>query len=260
MVSRPKGDLQWDRTRARFAPGFTLIELLIVIAIILILIAIALPNFLEAQIRARVTKARGELRTLATALISYSLDWKIYPGRSAPDYANPARNRSQLGLTWLTSPIAYLTSLPDDPFPLGIDIETDLEAPGPFTYNMHGVDQAPGDTSLLHPHGEGLMRMYYLVTAGPDAPTLEVPPTGCPACPIGGPTCAPIHSYAPTNGSKSRGDLFLFGGESVWMGIVPIRINCIGYRDQLSLWKSNPSNGVMIDGTPYLSRFPPQTL
>ncbi|MBW7937580.1 MAG: prepilin-type N-terminal cleavage/methylation domain-containing protein, partial [Candidatus Omnitrophica bacterium] len=34
--------------------GFTLIELLIVIAIILILISIALPNFLEAQMRAKV--------------------------------------------------------------------------------------------------------------------------------------------------------------------------------------------------------------
>ena len=52
--------------------GFTLIELLIVIAIILILIAIALPNFLEAQIRARVTKANGEMRSLATALFDYN--------------------------------------------------------------------------------------------------------------------------------------------------------------------------------------------
>ena len=48
--------------------GFTLIELLIVIAIILILIAIALPNFLEAQLRAKTTKAQAEMRTLATAI------------------------------------------------------------------------------------------------------------------------------------------------------------------------------------------------
>lgn len=52
--------------------GFTLIELLIVIAIILILIAIALPNFLEAQIRARVTKAMGEMRSLSTAVFDYN--------------------------------------------------------------------------------------------------------------------------------------------------------------------------------------------
>lgn len=51
--------------------GFTLIELLIVIAIILILIAIALPNFLEAQIRAKVVRAKGEIRTIAIAMDSY---------------------------------------------------------------------------------------------------------------------------------------------------------------------------------------------
>src|SRR3990172_6049759 len=97
--------------------GFTLIELLIVIAIILILIAIALPNFLEAQIRARVTKAKGELRSLATALFSYQLDWKLYPNRGDSDYADPTVTRVNNGMRWLTSPVAYLTSLPDDPFP-----------------------------------------------------------------------------------------------------------------------------------------------
>lgn len=56
--------------------GFTLIELLIVIAIILILISIALPNFLEAQVRAKVANTMGELRSLETALISYGLDHK----------------------------------------------------------------------------------------------------------------------------------------------------------------------------------------
>jgi len=54
--------------------GFTLIELLIVIAIILILIAIALPNFLEAQIRARVTQAAGNLRSAQTAAMTHLSD------------------------------------------------------------------------------------------------------------------------------------------------------------------------------------------
>ena len=65
--------------------GFTLIELLIVIAIILILIAIALPNFLEAQVRAKVTKVRGEIRTTAVALESYQTDWRTYPWASELD-------------------------------------------------------------------------------------------------------------------------------------------------------------------------------
>lgn len=55
--------------------GFTLIELLIVIAIILILIGIALPNFLEAQERARVTRAKTLLRTIETAINAHIIDF-----------------------------------------------------------------------------------------------------------------------------------------------------------------------------------------
>ena len=48
--------------------AFTLIELLIVVAIIAILAAIAVPNFLEAQTRAKVARSVADIRTLATAL------------------------------------------------------------------------------------------------------------------------------------------------------------------------------------------------
>jgi prepilin-type N-terminal cleavage/methylation domain-containing protein len=59
--------------------GFTLIELLIVIAIILILIAIALPNFLEAQVRARVANAKGALRTVEIGMNSHLIDYGCIP-------------------------------------------------------------------------------------------------------------------------------------------------------------------------------------
>jgi prepilin-type N-terminal cleavage/methylation domain-containing protein len=59
--------------------GFTLIELLIVVAIIAILAAIAVPNFLEAQVRSKVSRVQSDQRSMATALASYYVDNNGYP-------------------------------------------------------------------------------------------------------------------------------------------------------------------------------------
>ena len=52
--------------------GFSLIELLIVVAIILIIAAIAIPNLLRSRIAANEASAVGSLRTLNTAEITYN--------------------------------------------------------------------------------------------------------------------------------------------------------------------------------------------
>ncbi len=67
--------------------GFTLIELLIVVAIIAILAAIAVPNFLEAQTRAKVARVRSDHRSLATAVESYYVDNNEYPAMTGADAA-----------------------------------------------------------------------------------------------------------------------------------------------------------------------------
>lgn len=94
--------------------GFTLIELLIVVAIIAILAAIAVPNFLEAQTRAKVARTVADMRSLATAIEAYAADYNHYPQR--PSYGNPGWDDNDAWLVPLTTPIAFMTSLPDFPW------------------------------------------------------------------------------------------------------------------------------------------------
>jgi len=101
-------------TGRRKVRAFTLIELLIVVAIIAILAMIAVPNFLEAQARAKVATEKADLRTITVALEAYCVDYTQYPPwrtlTGGATYPNSYRFR------YLTTPIAYMTSVPKDPF------------------------------------------------------------------------------------------------------------------------------------------------
>jgi len=59
--------------------GFTLIELMVVIAIIIILAAIAIPNYLTMTARAKKSRVASDFAGLATALETYRTDWNTYP-------------------------------------------------------------------------------------------------------------------------------------------------------------------------------------
>jgi type IV pilus assembly protein PilA len=64
--------------------GFSLIELLIVVAIILIIAAIAIPNLLRSRMAANEASAVGSLRTLNTSEVQYDINYQTY----SPDLAS----------------------------------------------------------------------------------------------------------------------------------------------------------------------------
>jgi len=185
--------------------GFTLIELLIVVAIIAILAAIAVPNFLEAQVRSRVSRAKNDMRTLRTALEAYRLDNESYP-----------MDIFGVGTwtTWyqLTTPIAYLTTVPASPFKYREYISARYNDPG-----MPPYDYAQFDHVLTY-RGETTIRpvavrcqavgIYYVVTcAGPDedndAPWSNIDGLGTQDA------VAYNALYDPTNGTVSNGDIMM---------------------------------------------------
>jgi prepilin-type N-terminal cleavage/methylation domain-containing protein len=96
--------------------AFTLIELLIVVAIIAILAAIAVPNFLEAQTRSKVARVKADMRSVATGIQAYAVDHNRYP----PDYAAAPFSPPAYRLRYifhLTTPVSYLTNVSfRDPF------------------------------------------------------------------------------------------------------------------------------------------------
>lgn len=190
--------------------GFTLIELLIVVAIIAILAAIAVPNFLEAQTRARTSRTKADMRSLATAIETYYVDHGTTPvpadetGVTVPPQVATAEGFETYVPVSLTTPIVYINALPEDPFfrtqgELSLfhfttreyfeDTEGDDAAFDAFLQNVTGSPQP--------------MTRYYVMSHGPDAdhdsPDLLENPEG-PAL------------YDPTNGTISSGDIIYFQG------------------------------------------------
>jgi len=123
----------------RKSRGFTLIELLIVVAIIAILAAIAVPNFLEAQVRSKVSRVMADHRSIATGLEAYYIDNNQYPccqegaatnsdgfgGAGISSNANlnaisnptfAINNGIITRFRTLTTPTSFITSLSYDPF------------------------------------------------------------------------------------------------------------------------------------------------
>jgi len=185
--------------------AFTLIELLIVVAIIAILAAIAIPNFLQAQTRAKVSRAQADIRSILTALESYRVDHNAYPsyhyayqpgvdhelpGMFMGGYVENVNQPEEFdGRNPLTTPTSYVTSFPEDPFYNATGDEEPYLRQYQYVNWSYAMRQVPDREGFYIAHQ--VFGPYRVHSVGPDgtSPTAGVP-------------------YDPTNGTISGGDIY----------------------------------------------------
>ena len=182
--------------------AFTLIELLIVVAIIGILAAIAVPNFLNARTRANVARAYADIDALELAIYAYRVDSnKFPPSHDGTGYIDPHIRR----FVFLTTPVAYIASVPFDVF-------ADRANPDTGGYNSSGGTYV-GDPyryleAQFHPTIHQFTQtaqygryLYLFSSRGPDRlMNWQMSPRLPDAL-----------EYTPTNGLNSRGDINVLG-------------------------------------------------
>ena len=191
--------------------AFTLIELLIVVAIIGILAAIAVPNFMNAQVRAKISRAQADMQSLSTALESYFVDQNKYPPAR---YSLVTGKSGQIKLSErfkpLTSPISYMSSVPRDPFHNQL-----MDLDPVFFDTFDYFDDASGVSFDKGVSGSGTRGYAWrLASAGPDG----VMCWGSPVVDTRSGTDGRSHSgidFDASNGLSSDGDIVKVGGTVV---------------------------------------------
>lgn len=185
--------------------GFTLIELLIVVAIIGVLAAIAVPNFLNAQTRAKIARVMGDHKSIGSALELYVLDHNNFP--------YPRRQYHYIEfVNELTTPISYTTTiaLPD---PFRPDSEknwypSDQKIVLSYQYICYGGLWTTYSNVRSYAASQNVnidaLKGYSIMSHGPDKVT-----QGLEWYPVKGNL---TNMYAPSNGLYSLGDIARFGG------------------------------------------------
>ena len=112
--------------------GFTLIELLIVVAIIGIIAAIAIPNLLNAIQRGKQKRTMADMRAIGTAVEAYAVDNNFYPGGAS-------------AVSTITSVLEpkYIRNMPTtDAWTFPIDYLASGTPPQDYTIHSYGKDQS----------------------------------------------------------------------------------------------------------------------
>ncbi len=196
--------------------AFTLIELIIVVAVVAILSAIALPNYVESQTRARISRVKADMRSLALSIESFKVENNQYPTGPAGPSNPPYPPEFIWGTQALSTPVAFIhDAYPRDPFhppnttniPTGSGGSYPVQSKRDLSYQYSLRNEAnEGTTGLATGNGPGVW--WVLVSVGPDM-DMDAYSDIIGNNDFG--ASADI-TYDPTNGSVSDGNLYFTGG------------------------------------------------
>jgi type II secretion system protein G len=141
----PSGPLGIEPTSGE--RGFTLVELMVVVAIIALLAAIIIPNYVHARAQAAVSETEANIKQIATSLELYYADKQAYPP------ANGAVNPALFG--GATNP--YMTATPTNALGHGLYTFTNVPAAGgkPDSYTIEDAGPYDPTTTSGLPNGPG---------------------------------------------------------------------------------------------------------
>jgi type IV pilus assembly protein PilA len=128
--------------------GFSLIELLIVVAIILIIAAIAIPNLLRSKMAANEASAVGSVRTLNTGAITYSTSYGGYPATIAAMGPIAAGGTASSGLADLIDSV--LASGTKSGYVFSYSAATSDANSNWVSYTLNADPVSPGTTGQRH--------------------------------------------------------------------------------------------------------------